>query len=124
MQVTWNAWNADPAILSEMQLLLLATLHNQMWAVKALMVRRYRWARAIIAYLAHRKELQDADVLNAQQDGMIVMHRALLGFDCLRTQINAGSVHSFLRTALKRGFYNFVRGRNPGIPRRAHSRGD
>jgi len=88
MQVTWNAWNADPAILSEMQLLLLATLHNQIWALNALIVGRYPWARAIIAYLAHRKELQDADILNAQQDGMIVMRKALLGFDCLRNQIN------------------------------------
>jgi len=74
MQVTWIWCDLNPATLRNEQLLLLATLHSQGWAVNALMERLLDWIYAFVARLANRIQLQDADRKDAQQEGTVAAH--------------------------------------------------
>src|SRR5438105_3367500 len=92
----------DPAELEEEQLLLLATLHSQVWALNVLIEKHRHWAASLIAKLGRNSQLQAADVEDAQQDAMLVLRAAILAYDCLRyRQSKACTLRPFLRLVLK-----------------------
>src|SRR5207253_8297229 len=110
MHVIWIWCDQSPASLHDEQLLLLATLHSQGWAVNELMVRLLGWGYAFVALLAKRIGLQHVDTEDAQQDGMIAVHDAILSYNCLRNhEISTHCLQAFLSTVLRRRFRNFVR---------------
>jgi|GEM_PF-6774910 len=111
MQVTWIWCDLNPATLRNEQLLLLATLHSQGWAVNALMERLLDWIYAFVARLANRIQLQDADRKDAQQEGTVAAHQSIPSYDCLGNhEMTVCSLQAFLRTVLRRRFRNFMRG--------------
>src|SRR5205085_4426181 len=73
-------------------------------------VRQWPKVKGYVAPLARNEDLQDADIDDAQQEGMVAVLRAIPRFDCLcQGGVNRSRLHRFLTVVVRRRFCNFLR---------------